>query len=165
MARFRSKRFSYFTGLGAVVLLLPALAYAYMYNADMFRDDRCLNLAMIDPDREYWPYPLPFERKYTTYIIDADKESNKDKLKEARELIHVLGNTTDTINGVRFDFAKDAKYVSLIDAINICAEENINIYMLHDNSFYVISEFTGSEIKKEKEWRTKQGFGPPMAME
>ncbi|QEE48265.1 hypothetical protein FUA48_01335 [Flavobacterium alkalisoli] len=165
MGRFRSKRFSYFTGLGAVVLLLPALAYAYMYNADMFSDDRCLNLAMIDPNREYWPYPLPFERKYATYIIDADKERNKDKFKEARELIHTLANTSDTINGVRFDFAKGSKYSNLIKMITICHEEDIDFFMLLDNSFYVISELSSSEIKKEKDWFKERYSGYTMSSE
>ena len=159
MAHFRNKRFSYFTGLGAMVLLLPALVYAYMYNMDMIRNERCLNLFMMDKDVKNGPYPLPFERKYITYTIDSDKKKNKDKFKQAQKLIHVLANTNDTINGVRFDFAKGTKYVSLVDAINICAEENVSIFQLLDNSFYVISERSESEIKKEDDWLKEKYSG------
>lgn len=165
MARLSNKKFSYFTGLGAIVLLLPALICAYMYNMDMFKAKGSLVFAMWDKDAEHWPYPLPFERKYTAYIIDADKERNKDKFKEARELIHTLGNTIDTISGVKFDFTKGSKYSNLIKMITICHEENITFFMLQDNSFYVISELTGSEIKKEEDWRSEWDFGRPMDLE
>ena len=151
----RDRKFGYFTGLGAIVLLLPALVCTYMYNMDMFKAKGSLVFAMADKDVENWRYPLPFVRKYTTYIVDADKERNKEKFKDARELIHTLGNTTDTINGVRFDFAKGSKYSNLIKMITICHEENIDFFMLQDNSFYVISELSASEIKKEKEWFEK----------
>lgn len=123
------QKIRYSGGLISLVLL-PILYIGWMANHSFFRVNG-IGLVTDSFRFQNGAYNLNGtipHRNYTSIYITADSVQNEIKLTWAKNVLHQLKATNDTLRGIKFIFDKSCNYKYFVKTIDICHQEIYPFY-------------------------------------
>ncbi len=77
-------------------------------------------------------------RHYSNIFITGDDIQDKKKLDSIQNVIRIMIQKCDTVNGIHIKYGEKAKYQSLIRTLDICAIELAYNFTLSDNNMWIM---------------------------
>ncbi|MFT2009624.1 hypothetical protein ACMA1I_13170 [Pontibacter sp. 13R65] len=145
----RKVRLLYTPGLLSLILILPLCLY-YFNRQEILKEKSVIEINSLSPEfaneivndtSSYYfgldpnrPFPI---RNYKKYVITGQEQQDLEAFKQAHLDVKRLQIANDTINGVFFYFAENAKYWTFVKALDIVKGEKIKCYLHLKNEIWV----------------------------
>ena len=144
----RKKRLNYTGGLISLILL-PILCLLYFFHINVFNKVHAIVINWTTEEiwtaREHTDLKTGFflhpNIDFLNINLNGNDTDNKIKLDNAQLEIRRIVTTKDTTKGVHFFFDKDAKYWTLIKAIDICFIEKGTTFVPYENHLWMYNYF------------------------
>lgn len=139
------KKLYYASGLISL-LLLPILCVLYVQKQGAFNPIFSIEYREIFHDG-FISLRTKENKAYKTYCLSGDEVSDTKILKLVHEKIHELVTKKDAKSGVLVRFSNKSNFSSLIEVLNICYKENIQLYEFYNDEFKLYySSFNYDEL-------------------
>lgn len=139
------KKLYYATGLISL-LLLPILCVLYWQKQGAFNPIFSIEYREIFHCRDIYNRTKE-NRSYKIHCLSGDEVSDTKILKLVHEQMHELVAKKDAKRGVLVKFSNKSKFSSLIEVLNICYKENIQLYEFYNDEFKLYySSFNYDEL-------------------
>lgn len=153
--RYR-KRLYYPAGLISLILL-PTLCIWFLDKNKAFNKPSAIEINWWNEEwkkhnLDEYPYMVHPERKFVDINLTENDKENKIKLAFAHLEIRRLISTNDTINAIHFHFENNAKYWTLIRALDICIIEKAKTYVPKGSDLWVFNFVPRPKHKIEDEF-------------